>query len=458
MLKFKSSAKALTTMFGLAWATTAAAQSLPSPAAPETVSRPQTAAATPAATGGVISADHVFGAGETSQVTQTGHRRAARHCPQCEPMYCQPCEEEHKSCLFNPEADAFSLSGSFWDALGYESTLNFGGWTQFGYHNKSDGIFNTKQDDLQAQQINLYIEQVADGSEGVGFGGRIDLMYGTDAPNTQSFGNRPGRWDFDPAQPNYWSNRNGQYGWAIPQAYAEVAMGDLSVKVGHFYTLLGYQVVPATGNFFYSIPYTFNFSEAFTHTGALATYKASDDVTVYGGWTLGWDTGYDQINAGNAFLGGTSLKLTDDMTLTYIATAGNLGWIGRGYTHSIVLDYVISESWEYIFQSDLVSVDNSPTNPVNPINGGANTHFDTIGVNQYLLYTITDGVRAGGRMEWYKADGTSYYEAALGLNIKPLPNVTIRPEVRHNWSPSDTVIGTPFEDQTIGAVDLTFTF
>lgn len=483
MVMFRKSTRALTAAFGLAWATTAAAQSLPSPAAPATINQSQTKSAATqtksaqqpqqvkqvsgtTGSGGVISADHVFGDANPSQVTQTGHRRAARQCQtySCPPMYCEPAEEPVSNCLFNADAEAFDLSDSFWDAAGYESTLNFGGWTQFGYHSKSDGIFNTRPNDLQAQQVNLYIEQIADGSEGLGLGGRIDLMYGTDAANTQAFGNTPGHWDFDPLDVNYWSNTGGagatatSYNWAIPQAYVEAASGDLSVKVGHWYTLLGYQVVPSPGNFFYSIPYTFNFSEAFTHTGAIAAYKVNDDLTLHAGWTAGWDTGYDQLNAGNAWHGGFIAKLTDEVTLTYMSTAGNLGWIGRGYTHAIVLDYVIDENWEYVLQSDLVSVDNSPTNPFNPINFGANTHYDTIGLNQYLFYNITTGVRAGARTEWWKADGTSYYNVALGLNITPVPNIRIRPEVRHNWSPSDTVIGTPFENETIGAVDVIFTF
>jgi hypothetical protein len=485
MLKFRKSARALTTAVGLAWATTGAAQQLPSPAAPATVAKPQSTTATrPLATTstsaqpqrtttssqrvtqvsaqtsgtapGVISADHVFGAQEPQRITQTGHRR---HCNQCQPNYCPPeCEDEgYETCLFNEDAEAFSASTAFWDALGYESTLNFGGWTQFGWHDKSDGVFNTKPNDLQAQQVNLYLEKIADGSEGLDWGGRMDVMYGTDAPNTQSFGNLPGHFDYDPTSPAFWANRNAQYGWAIPQLYAELAYDKLSVKLGHFYTLLGYQVVPATGNFFYSIPYTFNFSEAFTHTGALATYKASDDVTLYGGWTLGWDTGFNQQNGGSSWLGGSSLKLTDEMTLIYISTAGNLGWIGNGYTHSIVLDYVINDKWEYVFQSDLVEV-NSPAGSVNIFTGANQTNYDTIGVNQYLFYTLMTGVKAGGRMEWWKADGISFYEAAVGVNVTPLPNLRIRPEVRHNWCPNDALIGTPYANETIGAVDFIITF
>ncbi len=78
----------------------------------------------------------------------------------------------------------------------------------------------------------------------------------------------------------------------MPQAYGTVAYDKLSVKVGHFYTPAGYEVVPATGNFFYSHAFTWNFTEPFTHTGALASYAASDELTLMGGWVAGWDSGF----------------------------------------------------------------------------------------------------------------------------------------------------------------------
>jgi hypothetical protein len=466
MLRLFKKASALTAALGLAWASTASAQALPSPAAPAKTSAQSSNRATatrssastsPTSTssaqpsgGGVISADLLFNGSDPNagQVDQTGYRRQQRKASKGS----RRDGDGLFSGLMSEEPEAFDLGGLLFEE---DSGWDVGGWQQFGYHDTNDGVFNTKPDDLQAQQIDVFVEKLADGSEGIGFGGRVDLLYGTDAPNTQSFGNNPGKWDFDPTDPDYWSNRNAQYGWAIPQAYGEVAMGDLSVKVGHFYTLLGYQVVPATGNFFYSIPYTFNFSEAFTHTGALATYKASEDITVYGGWTLGWDTGYDQLNQGNSFLGGTSLKLLDNMTLIYILTAGNLGWIGEGYTHSIVLDYVINDDWEYVFQSDLVDVD-TPPGAVAPITGAPATRYDTIGVNQYLFYNISDKWRAGGRLEWWKADGASYNEAAIGLNWMPHPNIRVRPEIRQNWAGNSTL--PIYGDETICAADVIFTF
>ncbi|MGD9854919.1 MAG: outer membrane beta-barrel protein [Planctomycetaceae bacterium] len=338
--------------------------------------------------------------------------------------------------------------GDPWDltnsVLGEDSDIDIGGWTQFGYHNESDGVFNTHPDHVDLQQGYLYLEKVADGSEGVDFGGRLDVMYGTDAQNTQAFGNRPGNWDFM----NGFDH--GVYGWALPQAYLEAAYGDWSVKAGHFYTLMGYELVTAPGNFFYSHAFTHNFGEAFTHTGAVATYAASDDVTLYGGWTLGWDTGFDQFNDGSNFLGGASVAATDDVTVTYIVTAGNLGWLGDGYAHTLVADWVINDEWEYIFQSDYVGTD--------AIGGG---HFDTIGVNQYLFYTISDKVKAGGRAEWWKAHGVSYYEMSLGVNVLPTANFRIRPEIRYQWAPGTTTATNPFGitvDETIFGIDAILIF
>ena len=126
--------------------------------------------------------------------------------------------------------------------------LNIGGWFSAGYHEESNDLFNSHPDQFGLHQGWLFVEKVADASNGgIGLGFRFDGVYGLDGPDTQSFGNPDPTFDLDPR-----FTRGAGFGWAIPQAYGEVAWGDWNVKVGHFYTLVGYEVVTAPDNFFYS--------------------------------------------------------------------------------------------------------------------------------------------------------------------------------------------------------------
>jgi hypothetical protein len=305
--------------------------------------------------------------------------------------------------------------------MGDDPCVNIGGWLAAGYHNRPDGTFLDYPHHAQLTQGWLFAEKATDGADGLDFGGRVDVMYGTDAANTQSFGNTPGVFDFSD------TFNHGEYGWAIPQLYAEVAYHDWKVKAGHFFTLLGWEVVPATGNFFYSHAFTMNYSEAFTHTGAVATYTGVENFEFYGGWTLGWDTGFDQLDGGNSFLGGAKYTGIEDISFIYITTFGNLGWLGKGYTHSLVADFALTDKLHYIAQSDYVDVYQSDF---------TGKDYYTIGFNNYLIYWATDRVGLGTRAEWWKAQGVSYYEVTAGVNFKPIPNFVIRPEFRYQWSPA----------------------
>ncbi|HUG19649.1 MAG TPA: outer membrane beta-barrel protein [Planctomycetaceae bacterium] len=341
---------------------------------------------------------------------------------------------------------------------------DFGGWTNYGYRGDSESRFNLNFNDNQSQfgsqqrhglnQLWFYLEQVADGSDGVGYGYRADVMYGLDADDTVAFGASN---SFD----NRHNFNHGIYGFAIPQLYGEVAYGDWSMKAGHFYTLVGYEVVPATGNFFYSHAYTMFNNEPFTHTGVLSTYKASENVTLYNGYTLGWDTGFDRFDDGGNFLGGASVGVGDNLTVTYILTVGDLGWRGEGYSHSIVADFALTDKWNYVFQTDLVETNSAAAGDPN---GDHQFAF-----NQYLFYTINDKLKAGLRAEWWKTGGGAWttaafgaptgsldiYEVTAGLNIAPMDNVMIRPEVRHDWS--GDFLGTSI-NYTTAAVDVIVSF
>ncbi len=309
-----------------------------------------------------------------------------------------------------------------------ENGWEVGGWVQMGYYTGQNGLFNQFDNRFNFQQNWLYVEKVADGSCGVDFGGRFDIMYGSDAQFTQAFGNDDAVWDWDNG-----NNIHNGYGWALPQAYGEVAYGDWSVKAGHFYTLLGYEVVTAPDNFFYSHAFTMFNSEAFTHTGVLATHAMTENVTNYYGWTLGWDTAFDQNAGGSNFLGGSSVALSDNTSLTYITTFGDLGWIGTGYSHSLVFDHTFGceGEWNYVAQSDYV--DATAYNPYGIAGAGSTEAY---GINQYLIYNMTDTVGVGTRVEWWRAGGSDSYSATFGANIKPMDRLIVRPEVRYYFADS----------------------
>ena len=374
---------------------------------------------------------------------------AAAGCDGCDSGCDSGCTQACGTCLPCLECnigDAWTLSS----AVCPGSCIEVGGWLQAGYNTASDDLFNSHPNQVNIHQSWLYIEKALDTNSCCwDWGFRGDILYGVDAQDTQAFGNRPGNWDylngFD----------HGIYGWALPQAYLEVGRGDLSVKVGHFYTLIGYEVVPAPDNFFFSHAITMYNSEPFTHTGALATFDASDNLTLYGGWTLGWDTGFDQFGSGSSFLGGFSSQIHDYITFTYILTAGNFGARGGdAYSHSVVADFTLTDKLSYVFQSDLLRV--------------GDLGEDNIGINQYLFYTINDCLALGARVEWWKGDNVtgygphggsadfngsqSYYETTLGVNVKPHANIVVRPEVRFDWSPGGNY------DETIFGIDSYITF
>ena len=324
-----------------------------------------------------------------------------------------------------------------WKLFNFDN-INMGGWFQGGYTDESNDLFNSRPDSFNLHQAYFFAEKVAESKDGrLGYGFRFDGLYGIDGPDTQSFGNEFGNFDFSDDFTR--GGDGGGFGWAIPQLYGEVAGEDWSVKLGHFYTLVGYEVVTAPDNFFFSHAITQYNSEPFTHTGAIGTFNVSDKTTVYGGWTAGWDTGFDQFEDGSNFLGGFSTQLTDKTALTYITTIGDFGARGEdAYGHSIVFDTAVTDNFNYVLQSDLLRVDS--------------TGEDNLGINQYFLYTLTDKLAAGVRAEWWKGDSLtgyaphggvlpatgshSYYDVTLGLNIKPSQNIIIRPEYRYDWSPA----------------------
>ncbi len=388
----------------------------------------------------------------------------------CEPDAVFGCGE--KSGL-----GSFSIMGMFDDGCGGNKLADNGffvnGWTQFKYSNNPDGSFAGNAqvlDDreewdrfaLNQQYLRFGKAAAVTDCKNFDWGFGVDMLYGLDGNDAQSFGNNPGEFDFA----NGWDH--GSYEWAMPQLYAEVAFGRHTVKAGHFYTLLGYEVVPATGNFFTSAQLTFYNSEPFTHTGAIVATKLSDKLTVHNGWVLGMDTGFDQLSGGSAYHGGFIFNATDDTAVTFMTVAGDLGWRGNGAINSLILSHNWTEKLTTVHQFDVLSTDNRfspfplfPGFQVPTDFAAMGVARDSIGQINYAFYEINDKLKAGVRQEWYKADSVSYYTVTYGVNVKPTENLLIRPEVRHMWAPGNQNLygaGEDLYNQTVFGVDAIVTY
>jgi hypothetical protein len=352
-----------------------------------------------------------------------------------------------------------------------DRNITIGGWLEGGIYgnqwgNPSNGPVGLRGigDGFTANQVWFFAERKTD-TKGCGWdiGGRVDYLFGTDGPQTQSFGDR----SFD-----YGWNTSPQYGSAMPQVYGEIAYNDVKVKVGHFYTPIGYEVVQAPLNFFYSHSYSHTFGEPFTHTGALASYQQNEKTTWYGGWVNGWDEGFGDNNHGSMFLGGFSTNLSEKATFAWYVSAGTMGdgtaydgaASGDLYYNCFIFTYKLTDKWTYVFEHDLGS-------NYNVNQGGVDSQWYE--VNNYLTYKINDCWSVGGRAEWFQdpqgarvsADSQgNYFSLTGGVNYRPHANVIIRPELRYDWFNGFAGnAAQPFNDGTAstqlsGGVDAIFTF
>jgi hypothetical protein len=378
-----------------------------------------------------------------------------------------------------------------------DHNLKVGGWLNSSIsanmHSNGDGFngpvtFNDRTGELQLNQLYMYLQKAINvNGDSFDIGGRVDVMYGTDAIFTQAYGS-PG---FDPgsldaSDRGSWDLKlsgKGErfYGLALPQAYAEFNLpfgNGIAVKAGHFYTPIGYEVVTAPDNFFITKPYTMQYGEPFTHTGVLATYVANPNWTVMGGAvtgssTGGWDGNWDRDLGNWAWLGGVTWTSDDAGTsLGITSTAGkrsessNDNWA----MYSIVGKHNFTDKLHFIMQHDHGFADNvwTPNGLASGAEGGRED-AEWYGLNNYLIYDVNDKVSAGLRAEWFRDHngmrvwgpgrcyaasanqgdnfacsgdyaanypnanmGSNYYAITAGMSYKPAKWLNLRPNLRYD--------------------------
>ena len=357
----------------------------------------------------------------------------------------------------------------------------------------------------QLNQLYFITERVADGSEGLDLGCRVDLLFGTDYLYTTARG-----LDAEPYQDSGIENVaswafSKDYGLAMPQLYADVAWRGITLRLGHFYSVLGYEQVPAVGNFFYTHAFSMQFSP-FTFTGFLGIWEPNDGVTFYAGMHDGWNNFSDPMPTVGPFAirnrqypgsGSTAAVLAavdfssedDRQTLSIGATSGNeltpLGsqpadgsLVGNRSLISTVYTNRLTDRLTWVFQNDNAWQFNSGL-PAGNIGqpGGLSQWYSFV---NFLFWKFNDQWMGGMRLEYFRDNNGyiitapvrnqsergnpgywtggfagNFWELTFGLNWYPNANWMLRPEVRYDWFDPNTATtplpyGSPL-GQEIGA-------
>jgi hypothetical protein len=339
------------------------------------------------------------------------------------------------------------LAGSGW---------TIGGWGTAGInyntddpHDSSNGPMNMtdRNGELNLYQFNLFVEKAINKGANWDIGGRVDYMFGTDTRYTQA----AGTWDTKIMSPDSY------YNMAVPQAYAEVfaPVGNgLSAKIGHFYTIIGYESVPSASNFFSSHTYSFK-SSPFTTTGALFNYSINDQWNINLGAVKGMDN-FDLNPGAWAQMSGLTWNNADTGTsLSFSIMQGN------GYQnmpandleyYSVIFQQQLGK-WHYVLQHDRGTV-----------NHAINNNQDTAAwysIVHYLTYQMSDEWGYGLRGEWFRDQNgfrygngeASYFDVTAGVNYKPKSWLLVRPEIRYDWSQGQTApydLGHQFNQLVMG--------
>jgi hypothetical protein len=360
----------------------------------------------------------------------------------------------------------------------WADTVKMSGWVDAGVtFNSQDSksgvnfghLFTDKTNKILLNQLGATLERPIDSkSKDVDFGFRIQGMYGSDSRYTHFLGladNTRETGQFDLVEANV-------------QAHLPVLTeGGVDVKAGSYVTLEGWEVIPGTGNTFYSKSYVFNFGIPLKHTGIMTITHVNPMVDIYLGVDAGVNTlpGHKDNNDAAGFHGGIGLNL-DKVTIlatTHIGPENPTGTAGVRPNHDlrwlndIVLNWKISDKLSAITDANYIRDDGFK------VSGG--------GVAEYLIYTVNPQLTVSGRAEvWADSSGffvcgfpnnddfarlqkglsngsfcggnTTYGELTFGATYKPitmgpLAGVMLRPELRFDSSLNGTK---PYADGTKG--------
>lgn len=300
--------------------------------------------------------------------------------------------------------------------------------------------------EFQLEQNTLIMEKAIDPtSDQFNWGARIyAILPGTDYRFTAMNNLADSQARMNDGLPN-------TYGVDVPEFYLQGYIPEFKtdVKVGRFFTIINNESIDPTLNRVVSRALTF-MNDPFTHVGALATTRLSDNWTMFNGITAGNDVFFGPAS-GPMYLGGLRWDSTDKNTAIQANTTLGSAQFNRQLNTSNLYDV-----WEIYLTHNITEKLNYTLDMLyNVQNNISGVYFDRDGISprayegsatwygfmNYLTYTFTDdfagtfrfevfndnkGVRTG-----YEGIYTTY---TLGGVYKFSEGLWLRPEFRYDYN------------------------
>jgi|SRR5579862_572805 len=368
--------------------------------------------------------------------------------------------------------------------------------------------FENEKNSFILNEGNLHFERVSDTMPGF----VVDLALGKtgDVVNNATYFGRHTTDTNDPNGGSIPTTGNGTDFFDATQFYLTytVPVGSgIKLKAGRFVTLAGAEVIKAYNNFNYNVTNSilFGFAIPFTHTGLMASYAFTDQVSLDMGIVNGWDTVVDN-NDGKSLHSGITIapdpKFTFYQTVTYgpeqtgqfvpNTVNGSCGsnpngpscnpnlelYVHPGLSKRLLLTSLITikpiDPLTFIIDYDYGNDSNSV-----PVNGLLRT-AQWNGAAAYAIYNFTDslsgclraevfddmnGARVLGPAEGHPTGGAgtaaTYYEFTPTLTYKIIDGLYWRNEYRHDESDTKKVFAhetAPVHGQDTLATELLYAF
>ncbi|MFA5960521.1 MAG: outer membrane beta-barrel protein [Tatlockia sp.] len=294
-----------------------------------------------------------------------------------------------------------------------------------------DRVFDTNPNGITLQQAGITLAYQPQ----QGFGGLITPVAGRDTYIFAPYG-----WN-----PDYGSQ---WFGFAIPQAYLQYAVGSLTFMGGTFIELAGAENIFSYNDTNYSRSILWGYAEPFTVTGLRASYVPDNKLTLIGGINNGWDSIRD-INRQKTIEFGGSYTFNPRLTLAAycytgqqrIADRTSSGPTGQRTLIDFIATIHATEKLSFVANYDGAM----QTKAALPNGETAKAIWQ--GIAGYVNYTFNekwytsvrgeifddqDGYRTGIRQNWR--------EATITIGYKPLKGLDMRAEIRRDFTNQNCII------------------